>query len=218
MDRPAAAIAVLSGVLLIAASLPFAILALPQKPIEYNVFWTEEEAGRAPLQATGDSQTKSVTLHVAGHLANVTVSIAAQACQDGFEPDAPYGQKPVRVTWRLLQDGAKVHEESAFTCADVAAGRERTFTIGNGTHPDLGSLKALNRTEAERVFGAKTDDTLRDVTYTLEATWARGAASPTLPPLGSLPGVTPATTFSLTLNLAASSWDARIEEKPEVGK
>lgn len=220
MDTPAAALALVAGVLLIAASLPFAILALPQKPTEYLVFWEREEAGRVPLQAMGDAQTQTVTLSAAGHLANVTVSIGAQACTDTYAPGNPYGQQPVRVTWRLMRSGNStpfLEDKDGFTCADVVAGRQASEAEAKSP-PDLGSIKAANRTEADRIFGVRTDEALRNVTYTLEVTWARPAANPVGGlPIGQLP-TAPATSFSLTMNLAVSEWTARIEEKPEAGK
>lgn len=225
MDVPAATLAVVAGILLIGTTLPFAILALPQAPKEYLVAWTQDEAGRKPLQAAGDGSSEAqqqVELTLQGQMvANVTVTLVPGACADTFAAGNPYGQQAVRIKWDLFRREAGNETRvdgsaEAFTCADVASGLARAYA--QGTHPDVGSIKAADEDEAHRILDTKAAGTGRTVTYVLKVAWTRPPAQPAGGlPLGGLP-TAPATSFALGMELAASHWSSAIQPKPEAGK
>lgn len=193
MDKPAIVLSAIIGLVLIGVSLPFLILDEGDGQDQFEIMWTQAEAGRDEgALVMGSTQTFTVTVE-AGLPSNATVEVT---CTDGATPPL---QPAATVTWELFEGDGTTPIDSGSGCAVDE-------TVRLGGHPDVATAAADSAEDAEQV--AMGDD-LRTVTYRLEVTASRPAAT------GGLP--VPPGAFSGTGRLVAEEWLATANPETEEG-
>lgn len=213
-DRPASAIAIAVGLVLVVVSVPIVMALLPQEHT-YEVGWSQVDGAQAQANLAGAPQTPTpAALNVTRALTSAIV-ITVPSCSDNGNPSL---HAAAQVTWTLEVAGAGGSSQLAtdtLTCA-VAAGYSKT--IVRTDQPELaervaeGADEAKARATARASVWALAGKLNETATYTLKVTWTRPAgAAPAGPlPLPGNPLDAPAPTA--TFKLQQRQWVATLNE------
>src|ERR1043166_8260760 len=110
MDRPAIAIAAVTGVVFMGVFGTLASLRYCDSPdascttapagsaLTFNVAWAQVPASQASIPAAGIGASKASTAAATAAFAVAHVTIAAGACKDSYNPQIQ--QQPAKFTWK----------------------------------------------------------------------------------------------------------------------
>jgi hypothetical protein len=210
MDKPAALIAALIGVVIILVALPFTIAAFPQTPKAYDVAWGEKAMGSASVIIASDTAHQSATFSPRD-FQPASIKVETVPCSDTF--NANLQQSPATLHVVLTRAGAGgALKDVTFPCS--AAGTTGTFTVKLGDHADIATAQATDPETAKKlVWLDAMSGNVTGASYTVDVTASRPASGiPTLP-------VTPATPLTASIKFTVYGWDAAVNEhQKEVGK
>jgi hypothetical protein len=215
-DLPATMIAVVLGLLIIGASLPFTVQAYcrqngcggepPAVPKQFDVAWQKVDAASAPLLRLDNGHHDGTSSVDVTATLVATVQVTAVGCDsDRFNPQL--GQKPATITWTLK--GGSKPATGHFTCADLHG---PVFLL-NLSAPDIGRIDAQDLAAARASLWGKAAPANTTATYTLTASWVRPPS--TVEPPVPVPGGVGATSLNVGLDLKVQKWTAQVTPHPE---
>ena len=211
-DRPAALIALVLGLLVVAGSLPFTVLAFcakegcgatPPEPKEFLVIWATNHAGDRSASIGKPSE-----IPVLGPVARVTLSgTCVDEFDDRYQQAATFNYTLAR---KVSGQADEMVRSGTFTCdGGVPSGLPLVFDVE--PHPELSSISALNSTEALREAKNRTAE--EPTIFVL-----RVAASRPQTQVGGIPvpdpGVSPPRAEA-DLTAVFERWAAGVQEKPQ---
>lgn len=199
LDTPAALICLALGVVVVAASLPFAIQALPESAKGFDIAWRESHVAEKGVTVASQTGSYKADITVSGLASSLTIDPTG-ACNDQFR--API-QSPATLSFKVTKtvNGKTADVPGAsgsYTCATKDAAKK---TVVLNAHPDVASKQTTSESNAIRQTWAGVSN--ETATYTLEVTPSRPAE--TLP-IGTLPVAASQLTASVKLMLM--EWDA----------
>jgi len=204
-DRPATVIAAVLGLLVLAGSLPFTVIAfneLPENgggpgPATFDVAWKEAALASGSAQIQDGTQTAKAVVQANGTLAGVSVRVAPGDCTD--TANAQLQQAKAQATWKLEVadgNGTRTLGSGSFTCPDGLA--TQSFKLAEHA-PDIAAATTGNATQVQRQAPQQR------ATLTLTLSWTRsGGPLPGLPnnplnPTFSAKGTVDVTAYSPTV-------------------
>jgi hypothetical protein len=210
LDKPAAVIAAVVGIVIIVVALPFTIAAFPQTPKTFDAAWGEKTTGSRTLTVPTDTGTYKAEV-TGTNFQPASIQVDTTVCTDTH--DATFQQAAASLHLKLTTTrgaSSQVLEDRTFKCPDgIHLGHKL------GDHADVTGAQARDAVIAKKIvwLDASLANATGPSTYTLEVTASRPAPGiPTLP-------VTPAASLGVSLRLTLNAWDAVLNEhQKEVGK
>jgi hypothetical protein len=210
LDKPAALIAAIIGVVIILVALPFTIAAFPQTPKAYDATWGERAVDATTLTVPSETGSYRATVS-ARDFQPASVKVEIPTCSDAFSAQFQQNAATMRVKLTETRGSASrvLKETPPMQCPGEG------FTIKLGDHADVATAQATDAATAKKIvwLDAMAQNATGVSTYTLEVTPSRPASQvPTLP-------VTPPTSLGATVRLTLYGWDVAMNEhQKEVGK
>lgn len=187
MDTPAMVTALILGIVLIAASVPF-LGGGGGGGKEYTITWTEVPSAQGQA-ASGAGSGSSANVNVAvTDIHPATAVVSFEPCTDGAM--APLSQ-PASIAWTVFE-GDETKGQGTASCANKGP-----FEVVLEERPDVATADGADPEDAEAAAYEAADGN-ETVTFRLVFSWTRG---------GGLP-VGPQPAFSTTGKLEIQEWRA----------